>query len=418
MGFFVNIKNFFNYDIAPMKFLLILTGINLFNYLDRYILAAVVGPMKAELLLTDAEVGRLSTVFMIGYIIFCPLFGYLGDKITRKWLIIAGIFIWSIATVNTGLAMTFSAVLLWRTLVGIGEASYATICPGLISDKFSKEQENKALTIFLAAVPIGSAIGYSLGGVMAAKFGWREAFIFAGAPGLILAFILAPFRDPERKKSNQSESINMKAVLQLLKMKNYNLICWGYTAYHFSLGAIAFWGPTFLNRAHNIPTAKAAMLFGAILVVAGFAGTLFGGFLGNYFQKKGPAGFAKTCAGSILLAAPVSFLALWTDSQIVSLIALGLAMFLVFLPTGPINTLIIQAVPGHLKSIAMAIVIFALHFFGDMWSPEIVGRLADHWGKLELSILILPPMFVVAGVFWGWLAYRHSHNTEASEVKV
>ena len=139
--------------LSPFWTLFILTGLNLFNYLDRSVLSAVALPLQKELGLSDGEVGRIVTAFMLGYFITSPVFGYLGDRSSRKWLIAGGIFIWSLGTVLTGFAGTFAMLLAFRVLVGVGEASYATVSPSLISDSYPPPRRNLALTIFYAAIP-------------------------------------------------------------------------------------------------------------------------------------------------------------------------------------------------------------------------------------------------------------------------
>jgi MFS family permease len=140
-----------NRKLSPTWTLAILTGLNLFNYLDRYVLSAVLSPLQTELHLSNGQAGRIMTAFMIGYFVTSPFFGYLGDRFPRKWLIAAGIFIWSLGTILTGYAGTFAVLLSYRVLVGLGEASYATISPSLISDNFEPKRRNNALTIFYVA---------------------------------------------------------------------------------------------------------------------------------------------------------------------------------------------------------------------------------------------------------------------------
>src|SRR5688572_29586736 len=184
--------------LSPTWVLVILTGLNLFNYLDRFVLSAVLTPLQKDLGINDGEAGRLVTAFMIGYFVTSPIFGWLGDRFSRKWLIAAGIFVWSLGTVLTGFAATFAVMIAFRVLVGLGEASYATISPSLISDTHPPKKRNNALTIFYVAIPVGAALGTIIGGLIAAKWGWRHAFIWAGVPGLFLALVLLPFAEPKR----------------------------------------------------------------------------------------------------------------------------------------------------------------------------------------------------------------------------
>ena len=186
----------------PTVTLLALTGLNLFNYLDRYVLSAVLTPLKAEWNLSDEQLGRLSTVFMLGYFVTSPIFGWLGDRLPRRWLIAAGVFVWSLGTTLSGVAGSFTMLVLFRILVGVGEASYATISPGWIADLWPAPKRNNALTIFYVAIPVGSALGYILGGVIAARWGWRPAFFWAGAPGLVLAVAMLALKEPTRIPSS------------------------------------------------------------------------------------------------------------------------------------------------------------------------------------------------------------------------
>ena len=400
-----------NKKLTPFWTLFILTGLNLFNYLDRSVLAAVRTPLQNELHLSDGDTGRVATAFMIGYFATSPFFGYLGDRLARKWLIAFGIFVWSLGTVLTGFAGGFAMLLFFRVLVGLGEASYATVSPSLISDTFEPARRNNALTIFYVAIPVGSALGYILGGSIAAASSWRHAFIWAGAPGLLLALILLPFQEPKRGQMDPKtgEAVQKPTVLEalsLFKLANFQLLVWGYTAYTFAVGGFAFWGPTFLERIHNVPGKSAATFFGAVLVVSGLVGTLLGGLAATAWQKRNPAGYALLLGFSLLASVPVAGLAFLAASKTLSMIFLALAMFLIFLSTGPVNTLILELVPVNLRSSAMAISIFMIHLFGDMWSPEIVGRLSDSWKSLQHAVLILPGALLVGGVLWLLLAIR------------
>ena len=429
--------------LSPGWLLFILTGLNLFNYLDRFVLSAVAPLLKTELGLSDGQVGRIVTAFMIGYFATSPLFGFLGDRSSRKWLIAGGIFVWSLGTVLTGFAATFVMLLAFRVLVGVGEASYATISPSLISDSFTAEKRNNALTIFYAAIPVGAALGNILGGHIAAATSWRQAFIWAGAPGLLLAVVLLPFAEPQRGACDPASAASVAKpkftdVFGLLRIPNYLLVVLGYTAYTFALGAFALWGPAFFSRVHEVPVEKAATFFGGVLVVAGLIGTLLGGMIATAWQKRNRGGYALTLGLSVLLAVPVATLAfVFTDKKL-SMLCLASAMFLLFLSTGPVNTLILEAVPVNLRASAMALSIFMIHLFGDMWSPELVGRasdllrdqfLASHAGTmapdllqtaasafgLKRAVLILPVALGVAAIFWLLLAARMLKSAPRSQ---
>ena len=398
-----------NRKLSPFWTLFILTGLNLFNDLDRNVVPAVLTDIKRQFHLEDGELGRINTIFMIGYFVTAPVFGFLGDRVSRKWLIAAGIFVWSLGTVLTGYAGTFAALLAFRVLVGVGEASYATISPSLISDTFPSARRNNALTIFYVAIPVGAALGYIVGGQVAAHWGWQRAFILAGLPGLLFALVLLPFREPEREQSEAGaaqEKPKPADVLKLFRLGNFNLVVWGYTAYTFALGAFAVWGPSFLERVHGVPRESAATFFGAVLVVTGLVGTMAGGFAATAWQRRNPAGYALVLGLSTLLCVPAAALAFLATGKVASMIFLAAAMLLIFLCTGPVNTLILESVPANLRASAMALSIFAIHLFGDMWSSEIVGHLSDKWGSLRPAVMILPGALLVAALLWLALAWK------------
>lgn len=392
-----------NRKLTPFWTLFILTGLNLFNYFDRYVLSAVLPSVQRDLGLTDSQNGWLGTAFMLGYFVTSPIFGYLGDRSSRKWLIAVGIFVWSVGTLLTGFAATFAAMIAFRVLVGVGEASYATISPSYISDRFPAAKRNNALTIFYVAIPVGAALGTIIGGMIGAKWGWRHAFIYAGAPGLLLALALLPFAEPERGGSDDSGHLakpSVADVLRLFKLPDYLLVVSGYVAYTFALGAFALWGPTFLNRVHAMPEETAAKFFGAVLVVAGLLGTFAGGFAATAWHKTNRAAYAWVLGLSVLIAVPCTVGAFLASSKTVSMAGLAAAMFFLFLGTGPVNTLILETVPSNLRASAMAVSIFLIHLFGDVPSPLMVGWLSDTLHSLQKAVLILPVALMVAAGLW------------------
>jgi MFS family permease len=404
-------------QLSPAWILFILTGLNLFNYIDRFVLSAVLTPLQKDLGINDGQAGRLMTAFMIGYFFTSPFFGWLGDRCSRKWLIAAGIFVWSLGTILTGFAATFAIMIAFRVLVGLGEASYATISPSLISDSYGPAKRNNALTIFYTGIPVGAVLGTIIGGFIAAKWGWRYAFIWAGAPGLLLALVMLPFAELKRghaegKTVEAAKKPSVRDFVNLFCIREYMLVVSGYTAYTFALGAFGYWGPTFLHRVHDMALDKAGEFFGVVLVVAGLVGTMIGGFAATAWQKRNRAGYAWTLGLSVLVAVPLAFGAVVVSSTFWSMSFLAGAMFFLFLSTGPVNTLILETVPVNLRASAMAVSIFTIHLFGDMWSPEIVGRLADSFGgNLQKAILILPVALIVASALWLVLALKTKRDS-------
>lgn len=397
----------------PIATLTVLTGLNLLDYLDRQLLAAVLPPLQGELKIGDEQAGTIATAFMLGYFLTAPIFGWLGDRLSRRWLIASGVFVWSLGTLLSGHASAYASLIFFRILVGFGEASFGTISPGWIADLFPAGRRNNAITIFYFAIPVGSALGYLMGGYMAVHYGWRSAFLWAGYPGLALAFLLFFLREPVRGASDGPAAsgtpphAGWRNYLQLFKFPAYLFVVAGYTAQTFAMGGFSLWAPTFLYRVHHMELDKAGFFFSASLAATGLVATLAGGFLATRWQRKTGAGYAWVLAGSAVLAAPMAFAAFTITDLAQAKLALVATMFLLFLSTGPVNTLILETVPVGMRASAMAASIFAIHMFGDLWSPKFVGYLSDTWGDLRRAVLCaLPGALVVSAVFWSLLLIR------------
>lgn len=427
--------------LRPGFALVALTGINLFNYLDRQVLPAVLTPLKADLRLSDSSLGTLQVAFMLGYFLTAPLFGYLGDRMPRKGLIIGGVLVWSLGTVCSGWAPSLVLLLLFRIVVGLGEASYGAISPAWIADLYPPARRNLPISLFYVAIPVGSALGYIVGGLVAVHLGWRAAFLWAGAPGLLLALSLLllhepargasektewagtggpPVRAPEQSPPNPSDhprgpSAFLHAYARLRHHPDYLLVVAGYVAQTFAMGGFAFWAPTFLHRVHGLGVGESDRFFGGWLVLTGLAATLLGGVAATALHRRSPAGYARLLALSAVALVPATWAAFALTTRLPAEIALITAMFLIFLPTGPLNTLILETVPVAMRAGAMAASIFAIHLGGDLWSPKVIGILSDRLGDLREAVLYtLPAATAVSAACWIWLALRQGLRPAAA----
>ena len=391
--------------------LAVLTLINLFNYLDRWVIAALVEPLrKSELHLSDTQLGIIGSSFIIVYTIISPLFGTLGDRRARPPLIALGVMIWSVATTLGGFARGFGSLFAARSTVGVGEAAYATIAPALLADAFPIEKRGRVLAVFFSAIPIGSAAGYIVGGAVAAHFGWRAAFWIAGAPGLLLAMLLLAVKDPPRGQHDghvegQARGPVLHAYGDLLRNSQFLLAAIGYGAYTFALGGLAYWMPAFLERIRGMEPKEATVTFGAIACGTGFVGTFAGGWLGDLFLKRTRQSYLWVSGISTLLAAPATYVALTNPDRSVYLPAIVVAEVLIFICTGPVNSAILNVVAPNERATAVGLSILVMHVLGDVPSPPLIGRLSDA-SSLDRAFLIVPVAIVVAGVIWCVAAWR------------
>jgi len=382
----------------------IVTFLNFLNYVDRFILAAVLPAVQAELRLTNAQAGYLATAFLITYFATSPFFGALGDRVSRTRLLAAGVGAWSMATAAGGLARNFIQMLLARAGVGVGEASYATIAPALLFDYFPGAQRGRAFAVFYVAIPVGAAVGYLLGALLEPAFGWRAAFYVVGLPGIALAFLVLSAPDPPRGAAEEHPVITKAepvpaALLGLYRNRAYVGTVLGYAAYTFAFGGLAFWMPTYLKEVRGVELATANKIVAAVTVVAGLTGTFLGGYLGDRLSSRFKQGQLWVPGLSSVAAIVPSWLALSVPSSSMYIGWLFLAEFLLFLSTGPVNVVIVSVVPVGARALAMAVSIFTIHLLGDAIAPPVIGMLADARG-LARAVLIVPVAIAISGFIW------------------
>lgn len=391
--------------------LALLTALNLVNYIDRFVVMAVSERFGAEFGLSDSRRGATVTAFMLGYMLTSPLFGGLGDRRSRKELIAAGVALWSIATVLSGFATGFVTMVLARVVVGVGEASYATLCPTIIDDLAPPESKSRWLSIFYVATPVGAALGYILGGLLEPAVGWRSAFFLVGGPGILLAATVLLIDEPLRRHAQDAPTRARGAYRVLASTPQYRYAVFGYIAQTFAMGGFTEWAAPFLSRKLCFDLARGNVIFGAVTACTGLLGTIVGGWIADRLPGEDRVRVAlKVCAWSSVVAAPLALVALLLPWPAVFLVALGLAELAVFTSVSPINAAVLGAVPSFMRANAMAASIFAMHLLGDLISPVAVGAVSDAMhdpqgactgGRgLQVGMYLLPVALAVSAVLW------------------
>lgn len=399
--------------------LVILTTINLLNYLDRYVPAALSESLRnSSLRISDTQFGFLASGFIVVYMVTAPVFGVLGDTRSRPRLIALGVFLWSVATAAGALAWNFASLFAARAAVGIGEAAYGTVAPTLLSDYYPRSHRGRIFSVFFAAIPIGSALGYIVSGQIDAHFGWRSAFFVAGIPGLLLAVLALRLYDPPRGVNEPAPAApvasnpwaGVRAAYAVLRRNRpYLLTVLGYAAYTFALGGMAAFMPKFLIRVRGIPGAEATTWFGLILVGTGFVGTFVGGWLGDYMLRFTKQSYLWVSGVATLVAAPCALVALTSPAPSLYWGGIVAAELLLFASTGPINSAIINFVAPEMRATAIAASIFTIHALGDVPSPALLGVISDR-SSLEQAVLIIPFAVLVGGLIWSYAAWRGARH--------
>jgi MFS family permease len=392
--------------------LLILTALNLLNYIDRYVPSAVKELVKVDLNLTDTQTALPLTSFVWVYMLASPIFGALADRVSRPKLIAAGVLLWSLATAGAAFCTSFTSFLIARSLVGVGEAAYATLAPAMLSDLYPADRRNAILTRFYIAIPVGSALGFVLGGVVGKHYGWQAAFLVAGLPGIIAAAFAWRMADPPRVVSVEEAAAPQpswgSALRTLAVNRPFVTAVAGYTAVTFASGALADWYPSYLHRSLGMDVGRAGLVVGGTAVLGGIGGTIVGGLLGDRLQGRTRQPYLALSAGSMTLAVlfTAGSLLLRTEAAVIACILC--AQFFMWCYNGPINAMIANATGSALRARAFALSILTIHLFGDSISPTIVGRLSDILaaaGRVEplaLALWLVPIAMATGAAIWAW----------------
>lgn len=383
--------------------LVLLTAMNFVNYLDRYILPAVQEQIKQDFHLSDATIGSLTFYFFVAYVCASPLTGWLGDRFRRKPMIVFVALLIAAMNFLTAHVHSFWELNIRHMALGVGEASFGIFAPALIADFYPEDKRNGALTIFNVAIPVGSALGFLAGGNIAETHGWRMAFIASAIPGAVIALLILFFmREPKRASTADDHTVDKQdkqGALSLTKNGAYLCAILGYAAVTFSLGGISFWIPTFLQRFNGRDIGAAGTIMGTLTVICGLGGTITGGVLAQWWSKRTGKALYYVPALSAALAVPPAVLTFFGPRSW-TLPALGLAVFFIFLGTGPVNAATLNAVPAGLRATAMAGQLFALHVFGDMPSSWVIGVVSDHSNLRYGLAATLVTMLIAAVIFF------------------
>ncbi|HSS21059.1 MAG TPA: MFS transporter [Pyrinomonadaceae bacterium] len=405
----------------------VLTLVNFLNYIDRQILPSVAPIMAEKLHLSDTEIGAMEASLLLSFTVLAPLFGRLGDRYSRTKLMAGAAVIWSIATGLTGvmdhfpflpgpihvrlpviqfsLELSGVAIVLCvvRAIVGVGESSYSTITPSLIADYFPPARRATALGVFQAAIPMGFALGYVIGVVLAHFFGWRLAFMIVGIPGMITAAFVARLREPVRGANEQSHGSTdaakstpqknapqeswLKTSWKILKTRDWLLSTAGYTALTFVLGAFGTWATILLVRDKGLTVTQAGITLGLVSLLAGAAGTFGGGLLADRLIKKRGNAYFLVCAASSALGIIPVFVVLSSTNPWVFVPAIFLSVFFLFINNAPFHAILINSVGPLVRATAVALNIVIIHIMGDVISRFGVGVLSDSIQAGKLSFI-------------------------------
>jgi MFS family permease len=353
----------------------LLIGLNLLNYIDRYILPGEVSLIQREFHATDQQMGALTTALFFFYMFAAPATGWLGDRFRRKPLIVAGAVLWSVATLGTAWVHDYWTLYVRHALVGVGEATFGIFAPAVLADFYPERDRNRILSIFYLAIPVGAALGYLAGGQMGTIWGWRAPFFICAIPGLVIAALYVWIgAEPVRGASDHVKTtVNRGTFLGLFTNGAFLTGTFGLAMLTFAMGGISAWVPEFLRRSAGMSTGKASLVVSAITVVDGIAGTIVGGWVAQRWLKTNHRALYLLSFWSVALTLPFGIL-LFFGPPAWAVPSLFLAEFFLFMNTGPLNAAIVNSVSAPVRAAAISLNLFCIHYRGHQRQDESAHR--------------------------------------------
>ena len=401
--------------LAPNRVyvLFILVVVYTFNFIDRQIVGILAVPIKADLGLSDSQLGLMGGLaFALFYTGLGIPVAMLADRFSRTWIMTAALTIWSAMTAVSGLATNFWQLFAARLGVGIGEAGGVAPAYSLIADYFPPGQRARAISIYSFGIPIGSAIGIVFGGLIASLIDWRYAFFIVGLAGLVLAPIFRmTIREPERgqfdRRCDDDKSPDLKLILRTLSGKpSFWLLALG-ASFSSMIGyGIFFWLPSFFVRSYGLTLLDASLFYGAVLLIGGIAGIWAGGWLGDRFGHSRYSQYARIPAIAFILTVPVYVFAILSPSLSVSFFAFLVPTALGLAWLGPVISAIQHLVRPNMRATASAIFLFIINLVGIGLGTYAIGAISDGLAaqlgddSLRYSILAGTSFYIIAAAFF------------------
>ncbi len=400
----------------PWLMLATLTLLFATQTIDRNLISVLAEPIKHEFALSDAQLGLLAgTVFAVSYVIAGIPIGMLVDRTHRIRLIAALLAVWSGLTLLTGTARSFSAMVLARIGIAAAESGATPTCMSILSDVFPKHKRATAMGLFHSASPLGLLLGFSLGGLIAAQYGWRAAFFIAGIPGILLSlFVFMALREPRRGAMEPGGVLTAATraypfrvvVAEMWKRKvlrYLTIACVLTIAGQSSIGA--FFAP-FLIRVHHLPLAQVGLVVGLTLGLGGMAGTALGGVFSDWSDRRSPVGGIRMASMTMLAAAVIAVAGLLQASLVLGVGLLGVYVFLMSFYYGAVYNTFISNTPVPMRGAAIAVMIILMNLLGYGLGPQIAGILSDSFNRagtpdsLRWALVCTSGFFVLASAFF------------------
>lgn len=387
--------------------------VSLFNYLDRYMVSILLPAIKADLKLSDTELGFVSgTAFTILYAVLGIPAGRLADRYSRRTIIACALALWSGATLACGVAYGFIQLSLYRVAMGIGEAGATPPAHSIISDLFSVRHRATALSIFSMGLPVGIFIGFIAGGQIAQHIGWRWALYGFGFSGLILsAVVFFVLPEPSRgtatdvQVGRRAPFALRRAISNLARQRSFVNVCLGSAFYTLVWQSLIAWLPSYFTRHFGLSIGEVGFKLALVLGGSQFVGLLTGGLVGDFMARRDSCWYMRICCAGSLLPLPFYAIALITDQPGTALAALFPAFMFGLLQGAPALAVVQGTAGPRMRGVAVALYLLVVNLIGGLGS-QLIGLLSDRLASSLRSEALGVAMLSVAVVSSIWSAFH------------
>ncbi|WCM26402.1 MFS transporter [Sphingomonas sp. QA11] len=384
-----------------------------FNFVDRQIFSILVPAIKADLGLTDTQLGVLGGLaFALLYSTLAIPLAWIADRTSRTWTITISLGVWSGFTALCGWAGNFAQLFGARLGVGVGEAGGVAPSYAVIADTFPPETRARALAVYSLGIPLGSAAGVLLGGYIATTVDWRAAFIVVGLAGVAIAPLFRLLvREPVRDRAIAATEPVRRVFAILARKPSFWLLAFGASASSMLGYGLAFWLPSLLKRSFHLDLQDVSYFYGAILLLGGVPGVLLGGMVGDKFGTKDRAAYARAPAIAFVIAVPLFAAGILSSSVTAAFLFFLVPQALAYVWLAPVITAVQHLVPPHMRATASASFLFINNLIGLGAGSFALGALSDGLTKrlgdeaLRYSMLIGLVLYLVAALLM-WLAAK------------
>ena len=381
-----------------IRLLAVLALINFVNFADRTVVVPLLPLLRLQMNLTDSQLGSLQSGLLVVLALASWPCGFFADRLSRTKIIVAGIVVWSLATIACGFAASFLLLFVARSLIGVGEAAYAPAAQSMISDSFPYERRANAQAIFASGMLLGGAAGQAFGGLFGEVYGWKVTFIVVGLICMIPGLFVLRLQEPPRRPRSEVVPIS-----SLLSVPAYVAMLVAGTCITFSSVSLLTWGIDFARDYKEFSLREAAVSLAAVALVSLLLGVLTGGFLADRLQRKYAYGRILVIAAAFLLAAPFVLLAIQTDEKWVFLFALFIGGYFMSWYHGPVTAVLHDLTPQRAHATSIGVYMFVTQLLGAL-GPQLVGKISDA-SDLQLGLQVAVAVMVFGSLLMFLVIY-------------